>query len=46
MLSGLSVLKESDNIEAMDLEIFELNPPQLMDGPVRARENVEKQVKF
>ncbi|XP_031784277.1 venom acid phosphatase-like isoform X1 [Nasonia vitripennis] len=39
----LSVLKESDNIEAMDLEIFELNPPQLMDGPVRARENIEKQ---
>lgn len=44
ILVGLLLLKDSNNIEASDLEIFELNPPQLNDGPIRAKENVQKQV--
>ena len=35
---------ESENITTNELSLFEVNPPQLDNGPNRARENMEKQV--
>ncbi|KAL7297263.1 hypothetical protein TKK_0009663 [Trichogramma kaykai] len=39
----LSILMENENITANALSLFEVNPPQLDNGPSCARENNEKQ---
>ena len=37
---------ESNNIDENDINLFEINPMQLDNGPTRARENMEKHVCF
>ncbi|KAJ8674287.1 hypothetical protein QAD02_005549 [Eretmocerus hayati] len=39
----LNILMERDHISVDDLSVFEVNPPQLDDGPKRARESIVNQ---